>query len=114
MDIEKKVYSDWAFTPNEDKKRDINREIYKELCEKYKISSAVREYDADEKIMKEIDFDKYDLVYKGKSGYGHTEYTIVKNSTNLTDDEIALICDGGNLCFGYVKEAKNTFHIYED
>ena len=35
--MEKKVYSSWAFTENEDEKRKINMQIYEELKEKYKI-----------------------------------------------------------------------------
>lgn len=38
MAIEKKIYSSWAFKENESEKAHCNREIYKELCEKYKIS----------------------------------------------------------------------------
>lgn len=38
MSLEKKIYREWAFTGNESEKASINREIYKELCEKYKIS----------------------------------------------------------------------------
>lgn len=36
MAIEKKIYSSWAFKENESEKAHCNREIYKELCEKYK------------------------------------------------------------------------------
>ena len=38
MSLEKKIYREWAFTGKESEKASINREIYKELCEKYKIS----------------------------------------------------------------------------
>ena len=36
--------------------------------------------------------------------YGHTEYYIIDNNTNLTTDELLLIFDLGNLCFGGYKE----------
>lgn len=39
--------------------------------------------------------------------------TVLKNAPNLTDREIALLCDGGNLCFGYRVEG-NTICVYTD
>lgn len=101
--LERKVYSQWAFTKNEDEKSKINRAIYEELKEKYKIASNI-----------EANFDDYDLVYERKAGYNHGEYTIHKNETTMTDDELALIFDGGNLCFGYKKENSNFFYVFED
>lgn len=46
-----------------------------------------------------VNLDDYDLVYVRVAGYAHGEYTIHKNETDLSDDELALIFDGGNLCF---------------
>ncbi len=42
MSLEKKIYREWAFTGNESEKASINREIYKELCEKYKMKWKTR------------------------------------------------------------------------
>ena len=81
MSLEKKIYREWAFTGNESEKASINREIYKELCEKYKIN--------------------------------HSTYAVIKNNTNLSQLELALICDDGNLCFGYTMEG-SLFYIFED
>ena len=58
--------------------------------------------------------DDYDLVYKREAAYNHGEYTVLKNETDLTSDEIALIMDGGNLCFGYTRQSENFFYIFED
>ena len=78
-----------------------NYEIYKELIEKYKFKS-------------EINMDDYDVVVSCNSvGYAHVKYIVLKNAPNLTDREIALLCDGGNLCFGYRVEG-NTICVYTD
>lgn len=96
--MENKIYSAWAFTANELEKRDINYKIYKQLCEKYKVKRIYRRSISDEQF-KEI-LDDNDFVYETTSGYAHKSVTIYK-SPDLTTDEQALICDEGNLCFGY-------------
>lgn len=102
MTVEKKIYSEWAFKENEKEKGRINREIYKELCEKYRISR----YEVE-------DPDNYDIVLKRTAGYHHSTYSVIKNTTELSQLELALICDGGNLCFGYTMEG-SQFYIFED
>lgn len=104
MELEKKVYKSWAFTENELEKRDINSLIYKELKDKYKISRSTRVYNSTLKGMEDVILDDYDIVLDSTPCYGHTKYKIVKNNTELSRDEIALICDRGNLCFGYRME----------
>lgn len=52
--LERKVYSGWAFTSNEDGKAQINREIYAELCKKYKISRNLPET--------EEEAEQYDII----------------------------------------------------
>ena len=74
--LERKVYVSWAFTENEGEKATINYEIYKEIRNKAK-------------------------VVRVSSGYAHTEYKVLENPEKLSLDQLALICDGGNLCFGY-------------
>lgn len=113
MKLEKKIYKAWAFTDNESEKRDINNLIYKELSEKYKISYSLRRYNPTLKGMEDISFDDYDIVLNSTSGYGHTKYRIVKNNTKLSRDELALICDRGNLCFGYRMEG-SAIVVHED
>lgn len=101
MALERKVYSAWAYTDNEFEKSEINRELYDELTKHYKVSRSSKIYNAKTKCMEDINMDDYDLIVSGSSGYAHTTYRIVKNNTSLTFDEIALVCDRGNLCFGY-------------
>ena len=105
--LERKVYSGWAFTSNEDEKAQINREIYVELCKKYKISHKLPETEEEAK--------QYDIiVHFCRSWYASCEYEVIKKPQDVTDDEIALICDDGNLCFGYCKSAANRCQIYTD
>lgn len=113
-ELERKVYSSYAFTENEREKSKINHEIYGELKEKWRIAGNLEFYNAETKQMEKINFDDYDLIYERKAGYAHGEYTIHKNETTMTDDELALVFDGGNLCFGYKKESGNFFYVFED
>lgn len=80
MAIEKKIYSSWAFKENESEKAHCNREIYKELCEKYKISRYKVENP-----------DDYDIVLDRTPGYNHSTYSVIKNNTELSQLELALI-----------------------
>ena len=108
--MEKKVYSSWAFTENEDEKRKINMQIYEELKEKYKI---LKVSDAKHRAPTKEELEKNDIVFSRKACYGHGEYRIYKCPDEVTLDELALICDGGNLCFGYGGN-KNNLSVSED
>ncbi len=112
--LERKVYSSYAFKEDEREKSKINHEIYQELKERWRICCGTEQYNQKSKKMEPINFEEFDLVYKRKAGHGHGEYTILKNETGLTADEIALILDGGNLCFGYTRKRKNFFYVFED
>lgn len=100
--IEKRIYNGWAFKENEREKMKINLEIYNEICEKYKVSRC-----------NVGNIDDYDLVLERTPGFHHSTYRIVKNNTDLSQLEIALVCDDGNLCFGYKMEG-SYFYIFED
>ena len=64
-----------------------NYETYKELMGKYKFKIG---------RPNEINMDDYDVVVScDKVGYAHVKYKVLKNVPNLTDREIALLCDGG-------------------
>lgn len=84
----KQIYPKWACTENEREKVKINHEIYDEIKDKAEVK----------------------LV---GLGYGSKKYEVVSNPNNLSNDEIALICDKGNLCFGYRMEGEK-FVIYID
>lgn len=101
--IERKVYSPWAFTENEDEKMKINHEIYNELKEKYKI---LKVSDCYHREPTKEELEKNDIVFSRKACYLHGEYKIYKCPNEITLDELALICDDGNLCFGYYGNKK--------
>jgi hypothetical protein len=79
--MDKKIYSSYAFTENEEEKQQINRGIFQEIKDKAKVK----------------------LV---KTGYASSFYEVVSNPENLSTLELALICDRGNLCFGYRTEGR--------
>ena len=111
--MERKVYPSWAFKENEREMQKINMDIYKELCEKYKICKYPYKYNEETRSIQEINMDDYDIVLKRTAGYNHSTYAVLKNNTDLSGDEMALICDNGNLCFGYTMEGKD-YYIFED
>lgn len=111
--IDKKIYSPWAYTVNEDEKQKMNMEIYNDLLNKYKVSKTSKTYNRETRCWENIDLDNYDVVVEhSHDGYAHTVYRVVKNDPNLSTDELALICDGGNLCFGY--DMRGGICIYTD
>lgn len=102
MEIEKRIYPAYAFTENEREKATMNSTIYNELKEKYRISS----YKVD-------NLNDYDIVLDCTPGKYRSVYKVIKNNTQLSDLELALICDDGSLCFGYSRHG-NEFYINED
>lgn len=108
--MEKKIYSSYAFTENEREKMRINMEILKELEVKYKI---LKVSDIDHKEPSKEELEQNDIVYSRKACYGHGEYRIYKCPESVSLDELALICDDGNLCFGY-RGDKKFISVSED
>lgn len=108
--MEKRIYDSWAFTENESEKSKINNEIYEELKEKYKI---LKVSDVDHREATKEELEQNDIVYSRKACYGHGEYRIYKCPEEVTLNELALICDGGNLCFGY-SGSKYRLTVFED
>ena len=85
--------------------REINNKIYNELYPLFKYAKN-NDY-SNEDLYKYVVFS--DLGY----GYANHSYRIHSNPYNLSDDEIALVLDGGNLCFGY-RRIGDVFTIYID
>lgn len=85
--------------------REINNKIYNELYPMFKYAKN-NDYSNE-------DLSKY-VVFSGLGyGYANHSYRIHSNPYNLSDDEIALVLDGGNLCFGY-RRSGDVFTIYID
>ena len=85
--------------------REINNKIYNELYPMFKYAKN-NDY-SNEDLSKYVVF--FDLGY----GYANHSYRIHSNPFNFSDDEIALVLDGGNLCFGYRRNG-DVFTIYID
>ena len=85
--------------------REINNKIYNELYPMFKYAKN-NDY-SNEDLSKYVVFS--DLGY----GYANHSYRVHSNPYNLSDDEIALVLDGGNLCFGYRRNG-DVFTIYTD
>ena len=85
--------------------REINNKIYNELYPMFKYAKN-NDY-SNEDLSKYVIFS--DLGYD----YANHSYRVHSNPYNLSDDEIALVLDRGNLCFGYRRNG-DMFTIYID
>lgn len=97
------VYSPWAFHEDENIKMRANQAYYQVLKEK---ACVMRQREIDT-----MDSEDYESLIQNKAillfdGYGcaHNKYKIISNLQDLSKDELALVADGGNLCFGYRME----------
>jgi len=79
--LEKRIYSPWAYMGNENEKYKMNQEIYQEIKNKAEVNCV-------------------GVTSRSK------KYEVISNPHNLTPEELALICDSGNLCFGYRTEGR--------
>ena len=89
-----------------------NWEIYKELASKSKqcyINPKTHLLDCTPE-----DKQKYCCFIVDGHGYANTKYRILSNPYDFSNDELALICDRGNLCFGYRMEGSDIVVIYTD
>lgn len=106
--MEKRVYNGYAFSENEGEKARINYSIHKELTERHDV------YRDDIRFNPEVNLDEYHVVIGRKPGYAHAVYNIVKNEPNLSTNELLLLCDGGNLCFGGSRISDTELRVSED
>lgn len=78
---------------------------YKELQQQYKILRT---------RMPPQDLSDWDVVIQPIGpGYAHYRYRVLKNSPNLSTHELAIICDEGNLCFGF-RASGGEIRVYTD
>ena len=106
--MENKIYNGYAFTENEAEKSKSNRQAYENLKEKYKV------YRSDIRFTPEVNQDDYDVIIGRQAKYKHAEYNIIKNTPNLSTDELLLLCDNGRLCFGGRKVNDYILTVSED
>lgn len=70
---------------------------YNELKEKYKVK-FINSHD----YLHKPDCSDCDVAIQWiGNGYAHAKYRILKNEPNLSTKDLAILCDSGNLCFGY-------------
>ena len=102
----------WAFSDKALEKRDENRKTFLRLYPKTKRVWV----DSITKLLNITDNDLAEFMcyQQCESGYGNVEYKILSNPFNFTKDECALVCDNGNLCYGYRSLGANKFTIYID
>lgn len=97
---------------------------YKELCDTYKIRHGLYGLIPDRELSTlsilerrgaiEKALDEYDVVVeRSRSIYAGVEYTVIRNKPGLSTKDLAIICDKGNLCFGY-RACGSTITVYTD
>jgi len=101
--MEKRIYSSWAFTENHQEKAKINCEIYEELKTKAQVVYRWQLEGMSQEALEQLKQEK-SLLLDYKHGYGHTKYQILSNPHAFSMTQLALVADGGNLCFGYRME----------
>ena len=105
--LERRVYSGWAFDENASKKRRINEEIYDELSKNVKY--VYKGYKCTTDDLAQSCY----IEYMG-AGYANTKYRVLSNPNGFSNDELALLADRGNLCFGYRMEGSDVVVVYTD
>lgn len=108
-----KIYAGWMYSEDAEQKQEFNRCIYNELLEVYSVAREIVEYDANTRQFVPVNFDEYDIVLDPRPCYAHVEYRIAKNDTDLDETELALICDHGNLGFGYTTK-DNDIYVFTE
>lgn len=91
--LEKRVYSPWAFTENEDEKSKINYELFKELKDKAVVLEKSSGYAHFVAIVLPTDKEHFKWLEDDSIHHNDERKELL--------DELALIADNGNLCFGY-------------
>ena len=115
LKIPYQAYSDYASDNDYKQKSTMNYLYYVGLQRKYKILAIDKLDGENAKIIAQKEDNLYDLIYSYESIHSSfkADYYIYKAPKELTKDEIALILDNGNLCFGY-SSAGSYYTIYED
>lgn len=110
--LERKVYSAWAFDRDGVDKANINRQIYEQL--EPKVKWCYIDYHTKKSNYSIEDLHEYCCIENAGHGYGNTKYRILSNPYGFNKDELALICDAGNLCFGYRMKGSDVVVVYID
>lgn len=104
-----------------------NYEEYKELIAKYKVATGPHDLFTKEEreALNKMSYGeiaeakkkaamKFDVAVEyAHSSYACAKYRVLYNGAKLTTRQLALICDKGNLCFGFRVEG-NLIVVYTD
>lgn len=99
------VYAPWAFQENEGEKRDANRRLYSQLMERLGIDraqTAGRVVEGGGLAFEEL-----------SPTYNEIHFRVTEKPDWMTWAEVALVCDYGNLCFGFHLRG-NVIDVYTD
>ena len=110
--LERRVYSGWAWKEGAAEKSRINNELYAELAPKVKmcyVNPKTRLLDCTSE-----DMEKYCCIISDGRGYANLRYRVLSNPYGFSNDELALVCDNGNLCFGYRMDGADVVVVYYD
>lgn len=99
------VYAPWAFQENEGEKRDANRRLFGQLSER-------------------LGIDRTQAPWRAVGGgglrfeelaptYAERHFRVTEKPDWMTWAEVALVCDHGNLCFGFHLRG-NVIDVYTD
>lgn len=83
-----------------------NKAAYEELKRQYKICTHFNPH--------EMNMDDFDVIIESSGvGYAHHKYRVLKNTPRLAPRALAIICDEGNLCYGFRVEG-NYIIVHTD
>lgn len=116
-----KVYNAYAFEEDENKKRDTNRNSFKKIIQCYKIGygeeNGLAEYfvfEGDGLETKECKFNELDVAFKHlPPTYNEIHAQVIVNKPRFNNDELLLLFDRGNLCFGGTV-SNNVLTVFTD
>lgn len=109
------VKKGYAFSGNEREKSKAVHERFSELTKKYSIGKT-NSFSLKKMTEKELEaeMEKFDIFISREPKYHHSIHTVLKNNTDLSNEDMLIICDSGNLCFGGPYEGHNQYRISED
>ena len=105
------IHDGWAFKANEHELAKENQVEYEKLKLKYRIIQA---QGIGSPFPTSYNPDDFDLIYIRTAKYHRGEYDLLKKPEGITDLELLLIFDGGNLCFGGSKIREDKYQVFED
>lgn len=116
-----KIYNGWAFEEDENKKRDINATIFIKLIDRCKVgygedngSAEYFVFNGEYLETKECKFNELDVAFKHlPPTYDEIHAQVIVNKPRFNNDELLLLFDRGNLCFGGT-DSNNVLTVFTD